>query len=166
MEQLPRFVRALMIAMAVSATMPAWSAQPAATPPAVAASVVNINTADAATLAAVLHGVGDAKAQTKIRRRFMALGQTLDSMRVWDIRRAIQMIHFVRDGDVAKVEITASGQMGVNALYASLFESSVRHLELSGLSKSHTESPDYLGVLRFTDIPQVLEAVGNKAVVR
>lgn len=109
---------------------------------------------------------GDAKAQTKIRRRFMALGQTLDGMRVWDIRRAVQMIHFVRDGDVAKVEITASSQMGVNALYASLFEPSVRHLELSNLPKTHIEGPDYLGVLRFTDIPQVLQAVGDKAVVR
>lgn len=109
---------------------------------------------------------GDVKAQTKIRRRFMALGQTLDGMRVWDIRRAIQMIHFVRDGDAAKVEITAAGQMGVNALYASLFESSVRQLELSDLPKSHVEGPDYLGVLRFTDIPQVLEVVGSKASVK
>jgi dienelactone hydrolase len=108
---------------------------------------------------------GDAKAQTKIRRRFMALSQTLDGMRVWDIRRAIQMIHFVRDGDVAKVEISAAGQMGVNALYASLFETSVRHLDLSGLPKSHAEGPDYLGVMRFTDTPQVVEAVGNTVTV-
>ena len=109
---------------------------------------------------------GDAKGQTKIRRRFMALGQTLDGMRAWDIRRAIQMIHFVRDADVAKVELAASGQMGVNALYASLFEPSVRRVELNNLSKSHIEGPDYLGILRFADIPQVLEAVGAKAVVR
>ncbi|MGC3960387.1 MAG: prolyl oligopeptidase family serine peptidase [Verrucomicrobiota bacterium] len=109
---------------------------------------------------------GDVKAQTKIRRRFMALGQTVDGMRVWDIRRAVQMIHFVRDGDVAKVELIAAWQMGVNALYASLFESTVRHLELSGLPKSHTEGPDYLGVLRITDIPQVLETVGDKAVLK
>jgi dienelactone hydrolase len=109
---------------------------------------------------------GDVKAQTKIRRRFMALGQTLDGMRVWDIRRAVQVIHFVRDGDVAKVEVTASGPMGVNALYASLFEPSVRRIELSQLPKSHLEGPDYLGVLRFTDIPRVLEALGAKAVVR
>jgi len=108
---------------------------------------------------------GDEKARTKIRRRFMALGQTLDGMRVWDIRRAVQMIHFVRDGDVAKVEINAAGQMGVNALYASLFETSVRHLDLNGLPKSHTEGPDYLGVMRFADIPHVLEAVGAKAAV-
>jgi dienelactone hydrolase len=109
---------------------------------------------------------GDSKAQTKIRRRYMSLGQTLDGMRVWDIRRAIQMVHFIRDADAAKVQSTASGQMGVNLLYASLFESSVQRVELNDLPKSHAEGPDYLGVLRFTDIPQVLESVGAKAVVR
>jgi dienelactone hydrolase len=108
----------------------------------------------------------DTKAQTKIRRRFMALGQTLDGMRVWDIRRAIQMVHFIREADVAKVELTASGPMGVNLLYASLFESSVRRVELNALPKSHAEGPDYLGVMRFTDIPQVLEAMGGKTELR
>lgn len=108
---------------------------------------------------------GDAKAQTKIRRRFMALGQTVDGMRVWDIRRAIQMIHFVRDADVAKVDLSASGQMGVNALYASLFETSVRHLDLSNLPQSQVDGPDYLGVLRFTDLPEVLAVFGDKVAV-
>jgi len=109
---------------------------------------------------------GDEKAKTKIRRRFMALGQTLDGMRVWDIRRAVQMIHFVRDADVAKVELQAAGQMGVNALYASLFEASVRKLELGDLPKSQIEGPDYLGVLRVTDVPEVVEALGSKVGVR
>ena len=35
---------------------------------------------------------GDEKKQTQIRRRFMLLGQTLDGMRVWDIRRTIQAL--------------------------------------------------------------------------
>jgi hypothetical protein len=34
----------------------------------------------------------DERKQTQIRRRFMLLGQTRDSMRVWDVRRAIQAI--------------------------------------------------------------------------
>ena len=38
----------------------------------------------------------DEKRQIQIRRRFMLLGQTLDSMRVWDIRRAVQAIRSVR----------------------------------------------------------------------
>src|SRR6185436_17699381 len=50
---------------------------------------------------------GDEKRQTQIRRRFMLLGQTLDGMRVWDIRRAVQVVHFVREADTAKVELTA-----------------------------------------------------------
>jgi hypothetical protein len=109
---------------------------------------------------------GDEKARTKIRRRFMLLGQTLDGMRVWDIRRAVKTIHFVRDADVAKVEINALGQMGVNALYASLFESSVRRLELNELPKSHAEGPDYLGVLCVTDVPEVIESLGSKVSLR
>jgi hypothetical protein len=109
---------------------------------------------------------GDTKAQTKIRRRFMLLGQTADGMRVWDIRRAVQMIHFVRDADVAKVELQAAGQTGVNALYASLFEPSVRRLDLSDLPKSHAEGPDYLGVLRVTDVPAIVEALGGKVRLR
>jgi hypothetical protein len=109
----------------------------------------------------------DSKSQrAESRRRFMVLGQTPDGMCVWDIRRAAQIIHFVRDADVAKVELQATGQMGVNALYASLFESSVRRLALSELPKSHAEGPDYLGVLRVTDVPEALEALGDKVSLR
>jgi len=110
--------------------------------------------------------VGDEKARTRIRRRFMLLGQTLDGMRVWDIRRAVQTIHFVRDADTARVEMTATGPMGVNALYASLFEPTVRRIELNNLPKSHHEGPDYLGVLRVTDIPEVLGNMGTRVEVR
>ncbi len=101
---------------------------------------------------------GDEKALTKIRRRFMLLGQTLDGMRVWDIRRAIQAVHYVRADDKGKIELSADGTMAVNALYAALFEPNVRQLDLTRLPKSHTEGPDYLGVLKLCDIPQVLAA--------
>ncbi len=109
---------------------------------------------------------GDEKVRTRIRRRFMLLGQTLDGMRVWDIRRAVQMVHFVREADVAKVELRASGTMGVNALYAALFEPGVRRLEFAQLPKSQMEGPDYLNVLRVTDIPQVLAIVSERAEVK
>jgi hypothetical protein len=42
---------------------------------------------------------------TKIRRRFMLLGQTLDGMRVWDIRCAVQALHSVPGMDAAKIEL-------------------------------------------------------------
>ena len=98
---------------------------------------------------------GDEKARTKIRRRFMLLGQTLDGMRVWDIRRAVQMIHFVREADVARVKVQASGDMAVNSAYAALFEPGIRQMELQGLP-SQAAGPDYLGVMRVTDLGQLL----------
>jgi hypothetical protein len=106
---------------------------------------------------------GDDKRLTKIRRRFMLLGQTLDGMRVWDIRRAIQAIPSAT-GFPAPVELRADGPMAVNALYAALFEPDVRRLDLSGLPKSHmdTTAPDYLNVLKFTDIPEVAAAVAER----
>ena len=108
---------------------------------------------------------GDEKRFTKIRRRFMAVGQTLDGMRVWDIRRAIQTLHFVRDGEAARIELQADGVMAVNALYAALFESVVKKLLLTNLPPAQIEGPDYLGVLKYTDVPHTAEVVGSQAVV-
>jgi hypothetical protein len=102
---------------------------------------------------------GDEKRFTRIRRRFMLLGQTLDGMRVWDIRRAIQAVHVARKNNSAKIELQAEDTMAVNALYAALFESSVNKLELVNLPKSHIEGPDYLGILKLTDIPKVKDLV-------
>lgn len=86
-----------------------------------------------------------------LRRRFMLLGQTLDGMRVWDIRRAVQLIHFVREGDSARVALRASGAMAVNARFAALFEPGIRKLELTALPEAETDQPDYLNATRFFD---------------
>jgi hypothetical protein len=109
---------------------------------------------------------GDEKAHTRIRRRFMLLGQTLDGMRVWDIRQAIQAVHYLREDDKAIIELKADGTMAVNALYAALFEPNVRSLDLEKLPKSHREGPDYLGVQKICDIADVLEAVKSRAEVK
>jgi hypothetical protein len=100
---------------------------------------------------------------TKIRRRFMLLGQTLDGMRVWDIRCAVQALHSVPGMAAAKIGLQAEDTMAVNALYAALFEPDVHKLNLANLPKSHREGPDYLNVLKITDIPQVGEAVAAQA---
>ncbi|HOB33097.1 MAG TPA: hypothetical protein PKH32_09490, partial [Verrucomicrobiota bacterium] len=97
-----------------------------------------------------------------IRRRFMLLGQTLDGMRVWDIRRAIQAVHDVHEGGGADVELQAERDMAVNALYAALFEPKVRNVRLEGPPESHSEGPDYLGVLTVTDIREVRNAIGSR----
>lgn len=103
--------------------------------------------------------------QIEIRRRFQLLGQTLDGMRVWDVRRAAQSLRAV-DG-FAKVPLWLQGkrEMGGIALYASLFEPDIRRLDLWDLASSHRRGPDFLNVLRVFDTPQALAMAAERSQV-
>lgn len=92
--------------------------------------------------------------ETQIRRRFMLVGQTLAGMRVWDICRAVETLHSLRSMRTAPLTVEASGKMGVNALYASLFVAGISDLRLGHVPASHMEGPDYLNVLKILDIPE------------
>ena len=107
--------------------------------------------------------LSDPKKWNHIRRRFMLLGQTLDSMRVWDIRRAAQAVKALPEFKKTPLYVRATGQMGVNAAYAALFEPEIQKLELEGLPASQAEGPDYLNVLKVWDLPQLWEALGERA---
>jgi Acetyl xylan esterase (AXE1) len=107
--------------------------------------------------------LSDPKKVNQIRRRFMLLGQTLDSMRVWDIRCAAQVVKALPEFKKTPLYVRAKRQMGVNAAYAALFEPEIRKLKLEGLPASHVQGPDYLNVLKVCDIPQVLEVLGERA---
>jgi hypothetical protein len=106
---------------------------------------------------------GDTKQKTHIRRRFMLLGQTLDGMRVWDVRRAIQTLRSI-DG-LGKVPLSLIGdqEMSGIALYAALFEPNIQGVYVHGLPKSHRDGPDFLNVLRFLDVPQAVAMVAERA---
>ncbi len=92
----------------------------------------------------------------EIRRRFLLLGQTLDGMQAFDIRRACQALRSIEGQEDAPLRIEAYDQMAGNALYASLFESNISQLDLHGLPNSHNHGPYYLNVLRVLDVPQAL----------
>ena len=109
---------------------------------------------------------GNAKRQIQIRRRFMLLGQTLEGMRVWDIRRAVQVWQATPKFKSLPLEIRARGFMAVNALYAGLFEPTVAALQLTDLPQSHRDGPDYLNVLQVWDLPDALALAGERVVRR
>jgi len=166
--------------------------------------------------------------EVQIRRRFMLLGQTLEGMRVWDIRQAVRAwkawegsysaaeltrgrepADRDRDrdrepgqqttsnrptqlgswegtgGDVletlcsettdaqervptvdTRLMVVGRGTMGVNVLYAALFTDEIAELRLSALPASHELGPDYLNVLKITDVPRTLEMVRERIEVR
>ena len=109
---------------------------------------------------------GDAKKQIQIRRRFMLLGQTLDGMRVWDIRRALQAVQSFRNLQGVPLSVQATGDLAVDALYASLFETGIAALDLGKVPASHRDGPDYLNVLRILDIPQAMAMAAERSQVR
>ncbi len=95
-----------------------------------------------------------------IERRFYLLGQTLDGMQVFDIRRAIQALTSLRsvnDGEAqGYFRIQSNGRMAGNALYAALFEPGIDVIELQALPPTHDHGPYYLNVRRVWDMPQAV----------
>ncbi len=105
----------------------------------------------------------DAKKWVQIRRRFMLLGQTLDGMRVWDIRAAVHGLKAIPGLEKAPLVLSAHGNMGMNAAYAALFEPEVK-VQLADCTTSQAHSgPDYLNVLKYVDFGDVLKLLGNRA---
>src|SRR5581483_10655632 len=109
---------------------------------------------------------GNSNRLTQLRRRFMLVGQTLDGMRVWDICRAVQALHCLKEFRQTPVALEAEGDMGVNALYASLFEPGISALNLRHIPSSHAEGPDYLNVLKYLDIPQAAAMAAERCRLR
>ena len=92
--------------------------------------------------------------QNEVRRRYMLLGQTVDGMRVWDIRRAVAALRTSELFGRKPIHVVGYGQQAINALYASLFIDGLAGVELVKPPASHMTGPDYLSVLRFLDVPQ------------
>lgn len=97
-------------------------------------------------------------------RRFYLLGQTLDGMRVWDIRRAIAALR--ERGFRQPLQLGAARVMAGNVLYASLFEEGISGLQLRGLPTSHMIAPIYLNVLRHLDVEQAVAMAASRTKVQ
>ncbi|NLY01329.1 MAG: prolyl oligopeptidase family serine peptidase [Rhodopirellula sp.] len=102
---------------------------------------------------------------THIRRRFMLLGQTLDGMRVWDVRRAVQALRSLDGIDAAPLVLKARGATGGMVLYASLFEPEIAAIELIQLSGSHRDGPILLNIRRYIDIPTAVALAAERSLV-
>jgi dienelactone hydrolase len=92
----------------------------------------------------------------QVRRRFALVGQTLDGQRVWDVRRALAVLHGMPDVKGAALALQGKNDMAGTALYAALFEPIVSRLDLWNLPPSHQQGPTFLNVRRILDTPQAI----------
>jgi dienelactone hydrolase len=104
--------------------------------------------------------------QTQIRRRLMLLGQTVDGMQVWDVRRAIQALRRIDSMNDVPVRLRGKHQMAGIVLYASLFEPNIIRLDLWHLPSSHRDGPTFLNVLRYLDVPQAVAMATERSQIR
>jgi len=102
----------------------------------------------------------------QIRRRFMLLGQTLEGMRVWDIRRGLAVLREVRAYRESAIQLRGEGAMGVSLLLAGVFEPGWERLELVGIPATFRDGPDYLNILRLIELPQALAMAAEHGWVR
>jgi dienelactone hydrolase len=107
----------------------------------------------------------DPKAANHVRRRFYLLGQTLEGMQAYDIRRAAQAAQTVPHLGQSALWLEGHGPTGALALYAALFEPGIAGVEVWNLPRSHRDGPALLGVQRMLDIPQAVALAAERAAV-
>jgi dienelactone hydrolase len=90
------------------------------------------------------------------RRRFALVGQTLDGMRVWDVRRAFQTLKSNADLKGVPLWLQGKHHMAGIALYAAVYEPDVARLDLWHLPPSHRDGPTFLNIRKYLDTPQAL----------
>lgn len=106
-----------------------------------------------------------AKKQTQHRRRFYLLGQTLEEMQAWDIRRAIQATRAVNGLADTPLWLQGHRQMAALSVYAAIFELNIKRIDLHELPTSHRDGPALLNVLRSLDIPQAVSLAAERSQV-
>lgn len=106
-----------------------------------------------------------AKELTHVRRRFALLGQTLDGMRVWDARRAVQVLMSLAGENRVPIRLAGRGAAAAVALLAGVFEPDVIAVELDAPPPSLSDSPTFLNFNQVLELPQAIALMAPRQVV-
>ncbi|MEW4456164.1 acetylxylan esterase [Bremerella sp. JC817] len=99
------------------------------------------------------------KAEIHTRRRYLLIGQSLDAMRIWDIRQAAKAANKLSGSK--QVDIEAEGILAADTLYAAIFEPQIGSLHLIDPPADHREGPYLLNVRRFMNLPEAAAMAAN-----
>jgi cephalosporin-C deacetylase-like acetyl esterase len=96
-----------------------------------------------------------------MKRQAMVMGTTLESMQVYEILRSLQLLRTLPEVDPDRIAVMGKGESGVNGMYAALLDGNVQRVILNSPPGSHLQGPHYLGILRYTDIPETAILLGT-----
>ena len=105
------------------------------------------------------------KKQVQHRRRFYLLGQTLEEMQCWDIRRAIQATRSINGLADTPLWLQGHRQMAALSVYAAMFEPSIKRIDLHEMPTSHRDGPALFNVQRVFDLPQAVTLAAERSQV-
>ena len=88
------------------------------------------------------------------------VGRTVDSMRAWDVIRAVELLRTRAEG--ADITVLGRGVSGALGLYAAVLDESIGHVMLIDPPVTHRDGPILLNVLRYTDLPEVAALLASR----
>ena len=92
--------------------------------------------------------------QRDLLRNAMQTGQTTDSLRLWDVLRAAELLRADSAADPHRVTVMGKGTAGILGLYAALLDTGINQVFLLNPPSTHRAGPIFLNVLRYLDIPE------------
>jgi len=88
------------------------------------------------------------------QRNAMHTGRTVDSMRLYDVMRAVEFLRGQPGIDGGRIMVMGRGVSGALGLYAAVLDSKIEQVMLLDPPASHVQGPLFLNVLRYADIPE------------
>lgn len=97
-----------------------------------------------------------------MKRQAMVVGTTIESMQLYEVMRSLAFLRSLPEVDPSNITIVGKAETGIHGLYAALMGNGVQRVVVGSPPGSHRVGPTYLGILRYTDIPEVISLLGNK----
>jgi Acetyl xylan esterase (AXE1) len=97
-----------------------------------------------------------------MKRQAMVAGTSLESMQLYEVLRSLELLRSLPQVDPARITIVGKGEDGINGLYAALLDGNAQRVVLQSPPASHVYGPHYLGILRYTDIPETARLLGAR----
>ena len=97
-----------------------------------------------------------------MKRQAMVAGTTLESMQLYELQRSLELLRSLPNVDANRITMSGKGEMGIHSMYAALLDGKVQRVIVHSPIASHRHGPHYLGVLRYTDIPEVAALLTGK----
>ena len=95
-------------------------------------------------------------------RNSMHVGRTVDSMRLWDVLRAAEVL---RSWNPGKLTVFGRGVSGALGLYAALLDPKIDQVMLLDPPVSHRQGPIFLDVLRYLDLPEAAARLAPRPLI-